>query len=97
MMLYFTRRNFLSTGITALVAARELRSQSLAIPVASVPVKTYDGRSTVALTHSGDRRKNVYDALMAIDEQIRPKLKTKKRVLIKPNNEIGRASCRERV
>ena len=86
MKLYFTRRNFFSTGITALVAARELRSQSEAIPVAGVPVKAYGPRSTVALTHSGDRRKNVYDALMAINDQILPKLKTKKRVLIKPNN-----------
>lgn len=86
MKLYFTRRNFLSTGVTALVAAHALRGQSEAIPVASVPVKTYVPRSTVALTSGADRRKNVYDALMAIDEQILPTLKTKKRVLIKPNN-----------
>ena len=86
MKLYFTRRNFFSTGITALVAARELRSQSAAIPVAGVPVKTYGPRSTVALVHGGERRKNVYDALMAIDDQIRPKLKAKKRIVIKPNN-----------
>jgi uncharacterized protein (DUF362 family) len=43
-------------------------------------------RSTVSLVHGEDRRKNVYDALLAIDEQIKPKLKQKKYVLIKPNN-----------
>ena len=43
-------------------------------------------RSTVSLIHGEDRRKNAYEALMAIDDQIRPRLKTKKYVLIKPNN-----------
>jgi len=42
-------------------------------------------RSTVSLVHGEDRRKNVYQALMAIDEQIKPKLKKKKYVVIKPN------------
>jgi len=43
-------------------------------------------RSTVSLIHGEDRRKNAYQALMAIDDQIRPRLKKKKYVLIKPNN-----------
>ncbi len=43
-------------------------------------------RSTVSLVHGEDRRKNVYEALLAIDEQIRPTLKRKKYVLVKPNN-----------
>ncbi len=51
-------------------------------------------RSVVSLTHGEDRRKNVYDALMAIDDQIRPALKRKKYVLLKPNtvavnNQLG--------
>jgi uncharacterized protein (DUF362 family) len=41
--------------------------------------------STVSLVHGDDRRKNVYEALMAIDEQIKSKLKSKKYVVIKPN------------
>ena len=86
MKLYFTRRNFLSTGIAALAAAGTLRGQSQAIPVAAVSVKDYGKRSAVALTSGDDRRKNVYEALVAIDDQILPALKTKKRVLIKPNN-----------
>ena len=86
MRLYFTRRNFLTTGVGALVTAAELRAQSPQIPLAGVPVKEFNGRSTVALTSGEDRRKNVYDALVAIDDQILPKLKTKKRVFIKPND-----------
>lgn len=45
----------------------------------------FDKRSTVSLIHGEDRRKNVYESLVAIDEQIRPVLKTKKSVVIKPN------------
>lgn len=86
MRLFFTRRNFLTTGVGALVTAAELRAQSEAIPVAGVPVKEFKARSVVALTAGEDRRKTVYQALLAIDDQILPKLKTKKRVLIKPND-----------
>ena len=46
----------------------------------------YNQRAAVALTQGEERRKTVFDALVAIDDQIRPKLKTKKYVLIKPNN-----------
>ena len=42
--------------------------------------------STVSLIQGENRRKNVYDALVAIDEQIQPRLRRKKYVLIKPNN-----------
>ena len=44
------------------------------------------GPSKVALVSGEDRRKNVYEAMLAIDDQIKPKLKDKKYVLIKPNN-----------
>jgi uncharacterized protein (DUF362 family) len=50
------------------------------------PFPALQTRSTVALVHGEDRRKNVYEALMAIDEQIKPRLKRKKYVIIKPNN-----------
>jgi uncharacterized protein (DUF362 family) len=43
-------------------------------------------KSTVSLVRGEDRRKNAYEALMAIDDQIKPKLKRKKYVIIKPNN-----------
>jgi uncharacterized protein (DUF362 family) len=42
-------------------------------------------RSAVSLVHGEDRRKNVHDALLAIEEQIVPVLKTRKVVILKPN------------
>jgi uncharacterized protein (DUF362 family) len=87
--LYFTRRNFLTTGVGALVSAAELRAQSEQIPVAGVPITEFKPRSLVALTAGDDRRKTLYQALMAIDDQIRPKLKAKKRILIKANDVGG--------
>ena len=50
------------------------------------PFPAVQTRSTVSLVHGEDRRKNVYEALVAIDEQIKPKLKRRKYVVIKPNN-----------
>jgi len=50
------------------------------------PVKPLPGRSRVAVIHGDNRRKNVYEALSAIDDQILPKLQRKKYVVIKPNN-----------
>jgi uncharacterized protein (DUF362 family) len=54
----------------------------------------YQDRSTVALIDGEDRRTNVHDALVAIDDQIRPGLRRKEYVLIKPNcvavnNQVG--------
>jgi len=45
-----------------------------------------DQRAAVALVKGENRRKNAFDALMAIDDQVRPALKRKKYVVIKPNN-----------
>jgi uncharacterized protein (DUF362 family) len=42
-------------------------------------------RAEVALIKGDSRRKNVYEALTAIDDRIRPALKARKYVLIKPN------------
>jgi uncharacterized protein (DUF362 family) len=42
-------------------------------------------RSTVALAHGEDRRKNVYTALKTIDGELQAKMKGKKYVVIKPN------------
>ena len=54
------------------------------------PVREYPKRSTVALINGADRRKNAYEALMAIDHEIQPLLKRKKHVIIKPNLLTGR-------
>ena len=49
-------------------------------------VEPYSRRSTVALVQGEDRRRNIYNALVAIDDQVRPALRRKKYVLIKPND-----------
>jgi len=51
--------------------------------------KYYDRRSKVALIKGENRRKNITDALVAINDQILPTLKTKKYVFIKPNGVEG--------
>jgi aryl-alcohol dehydrogenase-like predicted oxidoreductase len=47
--------------------------------------QVFDRRAKVSLIKGDNRRKNIYDALVAIDDQIRPALKARKYVLIKPN------------
>jgi uncharacterized protein (DUF362 family) len=49
------------------------------------PISPVNYRSTVSLVRGENRRKMVYDSLMAIDAEIRPALKHKKYVLIKVN------------
>ena len=86
----FSRRNFLhlaGAGALAGTTGVKLFGQQQQIPPA-VPAPTiypYTKRATVSLVHGEVRRKNVYEALMAIDDQIRPLLATKKRVVLKPN------------
>src|ERR1039457_4473392 len=78
----FSRRLFL--GGSGALLAHGLLAKSQPLP---------DGRGSVAhgpvavsLIKGDDRRKNVHDALEAIDDQIRPVLRLKKYVVIKPNN-----------
>jgi uncharacterized protein (DUF362 family) len=96
MALQYPRRNFLQViGGGALLSSRELSAQQAPPPVPAVPIREYKPRSTVALVHGEDRRKNVHDALVAIDKQILPLLRRKKRVLIKANavNVKNQLSC----
>lgn len=77
-MSFLTRRAFLASS--ALPVAAQLRS--------------YQDRSAVSLVHGEDRRKNVHDALVAIDDQLRPAMRRKKYVLLKANtvavnNQLG--------
>jgi len=87
----FSRRSFLGAGALGLPAAGQLlfaADTSSANPESDLPKPTdpYGKRSSVALIHGDDRRRNIHDALVAIDDQIKPVLKQKKYVLIKPNN-----------
>jgi uncharacterized protein (DUF362 family) len=74
------------------------RRSVLALAAGAVPalsqIASYEPRSVVSLASGGDRRKNVYNALMAIDDQVRPAIGRKKYVLIKANtvavsNQLG--------
>ena len=82
-----TRRELFTAGAAGLalsVAARRAVAQAPApMPAPILPV---DSRSLVSVIKGEDRRKNVFDALMAIDKEIAPVLKQKKYVVIKPNN-----------
>jgi uncharacterized protein (DUF362 family) len=49
------------------------------------PFPVPDHRSTVAIAHGDERRKNVYTALKSIDKDLQAKMKSKKYVVIKPN------------
>src|ERR1039457_2773392 len=54
-------------------------------------------RSTVAIAHGDERRKNVYTALKSIDQELQAKMKSKNYVVIKPNfvnttNQLDRKS-----
>ncbi len=88
----FTRRNFFqfasAAGVTLSPLAQSIAlGQEVAAPAAlPQPVYKYDKNATVALIRGESRRKNVQQALEAIDEQLRPVLKAKKSVVIKPNN-----------
>jgi uncharacterized protein (DUF362 family) len=62
--------------------AQEL-AQPQGLPEPIVPVEQ---RSVVGLVKGEERRKNVFEALWRIDDQVRPRLKAKKYVVIKPNN-----------
>ncbi len=87
----FSRRNFLYlTGAGALAGAasqgRLQGQQEIPPAVPAPPIYPFDLRSPVALVKGEDRRKNVTQALMAVDKEIGPAIKRKKYVVIKVNN-----------
>jgi len=51
-----------------------------------VKLPPYDKKPRVSCIHGVDRRKNAYEALKAIEDQIAPAIKSKKYILIKPND-----------
>ena len=88
----FSRRNFFHlTGAGALVAAaagqfRLKAQQQYPAPVPATPVFPYADRAPVSLVKGDNRRKNVFDALVAVDREVRPAMARKKYVLLKVNN-----------
>lgn len=80
-----SRRRFLVTSAGVAASSRFLFSQEAPGGRPLAPVNVLDRRSTVALVRGESRRKNVTNALAAIEDQILPVLKQKKYVVIKPN------------
>jgi uncharacterized protein (DUF362 family) len=81
----FSRRQFLHTSTGALLASAVSWAAQAPAELPQ-PITPLNHRSRVSLIKGEDRRKNIYNALKAIDEQIVPALKKKKYVVIKPNN-----------
>ena len=87
----FSRRNFLWTAAAATVSGKLLYAQEIPVAANLPPITsaTPSGeaarRTVVALTSGASRRKNICEALVAIEDQIRPVLKRKRYVVIKPN------------
>lgn len=80
-----SRRGFVQlAGAGILLPPQFLQAAAETLPLPNA--SPTPGRSKVALIHGDDRRKNIRQALEAIDDQIRPALRHKKSVLIKPNN-----------
>jgi uncharacterized protein (DUF362 family) len=80
----FSRRNFIWTAAAFTASTALLRSQERpteALPAASAS----SSGSAVSVVNGASRRKNVQEALTAIEDQIIPVLKTRKHVVIKPN------------
>ena len=80
-----TRRQLLTSAATSLALASAARRAAAQVP-APVPMLATEQRSLVSLVKGEDRRKNAFNAMMAIDKQIAPQLKRKKYVVLKPNN-----------
>src|ERR1035437_183495 len=86
----FSRRTFFHlAGTIGAVASEGFRLSAqqqypAAVPLA--PIFPYASRSPVSLVKGDVRRKNVLDALLGVDREIRPAMARKKYVLIKINN-----------
>lgn len=83
--MHFTRRTFVQVaGTTALLPSRFLKAQTSWTPE-TVGASASAAPAKVALVSGDNRRKNIFQALVSIDDQIKPILKRKKRVVIKVN------------
>src|SRR5271157_4574881 len=86
----FSRRRFFHlAGALGAVASEGFRlnaQQQYPAPVPAPTIFPYTSRSPVSLVKGDVRRKNVLDALLAVDKEIRPAMARKKYVLIKINN-----------
>jgi uncharacterized protein (DUF362 family) len=92
----FSRRRFVElAGAAGVFLSHTSKTVSLSSSTSSAsgspansdrPAGVPLSRSRVALVHGENRRKNISEALVSIDQQIQAGLQRKKYVLIKPNN-----------
>lgn len=80
----FSRRSFLWSAAALTASTALLRSQETPNDIPK-PAKPGVTPSVVSVANGASRRQNIHDALVAIEDQILPVLKTKKHVIIKPN------------
>lgn len=80
----FSRRHFLWTAAAFGASPALLRSEAQPTKTTQTPDPS-GPRSVVAVTNGASRRQNICDALVAIEDQVMPVLKSRKRVVIKPN------------
>jgi uncharacterized protein (DUF362 family) len=80
----FSRRNFIWTAATFTASTALLRSQERPTGILQ-PIGPTARQSVVSVANGTSRRQNINDALVAIEDQIMPVLKTRKHVVIKPN------------
>lgn len=80
----YSRRSFLWTA-AALTASTTLLGAQEHPAERRQPTSSGGHRSVVSVSNGSNRRKNIQEALEAIEDQILPVLKTKKHVVIKPN------------
>ncbi len=87
-----SRRRFFQLGGAAafagMVLPQGLHGQEIPPPVPTTQVFPFDAPSPVSLIKGDDRRKNVTQALIAVDREIGPALKSKKYAAIKVNNVV---------
>jgi uncharacterized protein (DUF362 family) len=85
--LALSRRRFIWSTAGLLAASRFLYAQDSPVkpPPPGPSLGFIDRRAAVGLTSGESRRANVCQSLVAIEDQILPVLRTKKRVVIKPN------------
>jgi len=82
-----SRRDFVQlAGTGVLSQSRLLKAAQASLSAA----QGFSAPSKVALVQGDNRRRNAYQALVGIDEQIQPELKRKKYVVIKPNGVSSR-------
>lgn len=84
----YSRRSFMGKAAGAAVSGSLLLGGQLpparALDVAT-PRQSAGNQSVVSLINGESRRKNVCESLVAIEDQILPRLRAKKHVVIKPN------------